>query len=165
MVHTDAPLPLVVAVKCASCAPHTELCDKLHKSSLGPDALALAQYNAQHRVDTSTRIVLAPHKIMRDFCACQDKVSGSTPLHTVPLFIAVALSRYAISLMRNVDPSSSFPQLRKANQGFNPITSLSSQHRTYSSSHKRYGKISSTLSSMITRYPGSSHERYSWRQF
>ena len=38
-------------------------------------------------------------------------------------------------------------------------------HRTYSSSHKRYGKVSSTLSSMTTRYPGSSHERYSWRQF
>ena len=27
--------------------------------------------------------------------------------------------------MRNVDCPSSFPQLRKANQGFNPITSLS----------------------------------------
>ena len=91
---------------------------------LGPDALALAQYNAQYRVDTSTRIVLALHKVMRNFCACQDKVSGSTPLHTVSLFIAVALSRYAISLMRNVDCPSSFPQLRKANQGFNPITSL-----------------------------------------
>ena len=78
-----------------------------------------------YRVDTNTRIVLAMHKIMRDFCACQDKVFGSTPLHTVPLFIAVALSRYAISLMRNVDCPSSFPQLRKANQGFNPITSLS----------------------------------------
>ena len=91
-------------------------------SRLGPDALALAQHNAQYRVDTSTRIVLALHKIMRDFCACQDKVSGSTPLHTVLLFIAVALSRYAISLMRNVDCPSSFTQLSKANQGFNPIS-------------------------------------------
>ena len=99
---------------------------------------------------------------MRNFCACQDKVSGSTPFHTVPLFIAVALSRYAISLMQKVAARAPFRNYAKPIRGSIPSRAF---HRTYSSSHKRYGKVSSTLSSMTTRYPGSSHERYSWRQF
>ena len=85
-------------------------------------------YNAQHRVDTSTRIVLALHKIMRDFCACQDKVSGSTPLHTVWLqshdcILVLARTQFLYFIFHPVHSSGSDSQI-------SPFPSLSISHRS-----------------------------------